>query len=174
MFESQSGLDSIIIRLGDVVADSKLAATGNGRKHVATSSFPDEVVLDCPLWRVGSIYETGDGGYEIATLTERTTQDRHKHAKGVEIYHIIRGQVGISINDAEPYTLCSGDEIIVLPGTVHEIVGGTDLIARVHSFYCYGGDDKFVQVEKSGPWKKWSSLDAQKKKKAIRTWNRPN
>ena len=106
------------------------------------------------------------GGFEIASFTEFSAQDRHKHDRAVEIYTVLEGRMEMYIDDAGPYLFGSGDEVVILPGTVHEIVQKKrrarnpgepfDMLVRVHVIGCYGAEDKYVQVEAGQEWRRWS------------------
>jgi uncharacterized cupin superfamily protein len=152
----------------------------NGRKICATEVMTqfDEHTIREPLWKVPAVLPTGDGGLEVATFTEFAGQDRHKHFKGTEIYTVLQGELEIYIDDKGPYVLQAGDEVVILPETVHEIiqkkrrsrdVGETfDLLARVHSLNCYGAADKYVQLEQGGKWQRWSDLSKDERARAYR------
>jgi len=144
--------------------------SNNGRKVFATAvmhQFGEELITD-PVWKAPQVFPSGEGGIEIATFTEFSGQDRHKHDRGTEIYTVLRGTLRIYINDVLLDPLLVGDEIVIPPGTVHQIVqettapqaasSGSELLVRVHSISCYGVADKYVQLNSNGPWLKWSGL----------------
>jgi quercetin dioxygenase-like cupin family protein len=178
----------VIISLDNVKNDAefeklnirKLESPGNnGRKIFATTVMPQkgEVLINKEMWTAPSIFPTGNGGIEISTFTEYSCQDRHRHDRATEIYTILKGQLTFFINDNEVPTLNEGDEIVVLPGTVHQVCqpvckSGThddfELIVRVHSISCHGEDDKFVQLEPDGEWMKWSGLLPEQRKNAYK------
>lgn len=165
--------------------NKKLAIPGNnGRKIFATTvmhQFGEELIVD-PVWRAPSVFPTGDGGIEVATFTEFSGQDRHRHEKGTEIYTVLRGELEIYINDTLIQPLCAGDEIVIPPGTIHEVVQPTNdtpsdtpaegndfkLVVRVHSISCYGVDDKYVQLNPKGSWLKWSHLSKEQRAAAYK------
>ena len=179
----------VLITLQNAAADAvpsgkdkkKLAIPGNnGRKVFATTvmhKFGEELITD-PVWTAPRVFPTGDGGIEIATFTEFSGQDRHMHEKGTEIYTVLRGELEIYVNDTLLNPLRTGDEIVVPPGTVHEVVQpknptpveGSDfkLLVRVHSISCYGVDDKYVQLDPNGPWLRWSDLSEAQRAAAYR------
>ena len=151
--------------------EKKIAQPGNnGRKVFATKVMHEygEELITSPVWKAPQVFPTGDGGIEIATFTEFTGQDRHMHQKGTEIYTVLRGRLEIYINDTLLSPLVAGDEIVIPPGAVHQIVepkGVTptegcnfQLLVRVHSISCYGVEDKYVQLDPAGPWLRWSDL----------------
>lgn len=171
----------VLIDKTTVSKDSKLGhEANNGRKICATSVMEkfDEVEISNPVWNVRAVLPTGNGGYEVATFSEYSGQDRHMHHQGIEIYNVLKGTMQIRINDIDLLTLDMGDEIIILPKTIHEVVQqkqgsatpGTDyeLLVRVHSLNCYGADDKYVQLTKDGKWMKWSDISKEERKKAIK------
>jgi mannose-6-phosphate isomerase-like protein (cupin superfamily) len=145
-------------------------SNNNGRKVFATSIMHKfgEAHIREPLWKAPSVIPTGKGGLELATFTEYSCQDRHKHQRGIEIYTVLKGIMKIYINDTGPHLLHAGDEIVILPGTIHEVIqqkqgdrekeSAFELIVRVHSVYCHGAEDKYVQLKSDGQWLKWSDL----------------
>ena len=57
----------------------------------------------------------------------------------------------MSLEQSAILELGPGDEIIVFPGTVHEILPeDTQFLMRVHSIDCHGDADKYV--ERNGNW----------------------
>ena len=153
----------------------------NGRKVFATAvmqQFGEKLITE-PVWKAPQVFPTGNGGIEIATFTEFSSQDRHIHEKGWEIYTVLRGNLEIYIDDNRPpVSLAQGDEIVIPPGTVHQVVrpdsptpvgsGPFQLLVRVHSISCYGVDDKYVQTFKDGPWVKWSDLSKDQQANAYK------
>ncbi len=168
----------VVIRLQNAIQDGcpdgstirKLETPGNnGRKVFATSVIPQkgERVIDHEIWSAPAIYPTGNGGIEIATISEFCSQDRHLHNRATEIYTVLKGQLGMFINDKEIPVLTAGDEIVVLPATIHQVRKPScslekkddfEVVVRVHSICCYGEDDKYVQLQQGGEWVKWSTL----------------
>jgi mannose-6-phosphate isomerase-like protein (cupin superfamily) len=178
MYQDKPTVSHVIIQLQNAQKDAcpagckdrKLEIPGNnGRKIFATSVMlqKGETVIDNETWSAPAVYPTGDGGIEIANVTEFCSQDRHMHNRATEIYTVLKGQLGLFINDKEIPVLNEGDEIVVLPGTIHQVCKppyslekkeSFDLLVRVHSICCYGEDDKYVQLEQGGEWVKWSTL----------------
>jgi quercetin dioxygenase-like cupin family protein len=153
-------------------SDPKLAVAGNnGRKVCAAEvieAFGEHAILE-PAWRPAAVLPTGTGGFEIATFSEHSAQDRHKHLMGAEIYSVIRGELAIYIDDEGPYVLRAGDEVVILPGTVHEAAPRSSrLLVRVHSLNCSGAEDKYVQMSPGGAWRPWSELTPDEKQRAYR------
>lgn len=158
----------------------KLETPGNnGRKVFATSVMhhKGETIIDTTMWSAPAIYPTGNGGVEIATITEYCSQDRHQHHRATEIYTVLKGQLGMFINDKEIPVLNPGDEIVVLPGTIHQVRKPSstsekkqefEMVVRVHSICCYGEDDKYVQLQQSGEWVKWSTLSPESRVNAYK------
>jgi quercetin dioxygenase-like cupin family protein len=59
-------------------------------------------------------------------------------------------------------TLEEGDEVIVLPGTVHEVLNsGREFLVRVHAINCYGEMDKYI--ERPGAWCQVKTLKEQER-----------
>jgi quercetin dioxygenase-like cupin family protein len=60
--------------------------------------------------------------------------------------------MSIKIGNNPAIDLGCGDEIIVLPGTVHEVISNetTSFLTRVHSVNCHGDRDKYMR--KKGIW----------------------
>jgi len=158
---------------------NKLLIPGNnGRRMLATEALPkfDEYPITSPEWAAPAILPTGPGGIEIGTFTEFSRQDRHRHAKATEIYTVLRGVCRVRLNDEAPLTLQEGDELVVLPGTVHQIIetmaaprrdGDLALLVRVHAINCHGDADKFVQMEEGGAWMVWRDLTAEQRRLAC-------
>ena len=155
-------------------------SNNNGRKVFAISimhKFGEELITD-PLWKAPSVFPTGNGGLEIATFTEYSDQDRHKHKSGIEIYTVLKDIMKIFINDNGPHSLHVGDEIVILPRTIHEVIqqkhgdrekrAAFELIVRVHSVCCYGAEDKYVQLKSDGQWLKWSDLSKSQRSSAYK------
>lgn len=156
----------------------------NGRKILVTECAPQEpfcehvIGLDELEWRPPAILPTGEGGVEIATFTEFSGQDRHKHIKSMETYTVLKGTMDIHLNDTGPFTLSAGDEVVVLPGTIHQVcvrprserlpADDFALLVRVHAINAYGISDKYVQLSKDGEWRRWDTLSPEERKKAFR------
>ncbi len=162
-------------------APNKLASCDNtGRKICAVSVMPEfgEHAASSPDWAVPAVLPTGAGGFEIATFTEFSAQDRHRHEHAVEIYTVLEGCMEIYIDDAGPYTLAAGDEIVILPGTVHEIVQRKRRarnpgerfasLVRVHAIGACGPVDKYVQLEQGAEWRRWSELSREQRRACFR------
>jgi mannose-6-phosphate isomerase-like protein (cupin superfamily) len=152
----------------------------NGRRVCATEVLQrfGEYQIDNPHWMPPAILPTGNGGFEIGTLTEFAAQDRHKHESAIEIYTVLAGRMEIYIDDAGPHALDAGDEVVILPGAIHEVIqkkrrprgpGETfELLVRVHAIGCRGADDKFVQLEAGGEWRRWSELSPEQRSAAYK------
>ena len=171
-----------VVRDAEVIdEDNKHRKPGNnGRKILAKEvieRFGEKEISD-PLWTVPYVLPTGEGGVEVATFTEYAGQDRHKHDRSIEIYTVLKGSMQIYINDDGPHQVNELDEIVILPGTIHEVVeqqpaqenanNGFSLLVRVHAIDCYGDVDKFVQFSPDGEWKRWDSIPREEKPKAYR------
>lgn len=155
----------VILRKDIVKSDWKISIVpkenNNGRKVLVNEIFPKaERPIDDPELKPEPpppaghtpVFETGYGGVEIASFTEKAGQDRHKHFASMEIYTVLEGEMTIRIGDEpKPIVLQAGDEIVVLPGVVHEVLdNGTSFLTRVHAINCYGPRDKYV--EEDGVW----------------------
>ncbi len=178
----------ILISKADVERDAEPAGgpnklglqDNNGRKICATAVMPKfgEHEIDNPHWTPPAILPTGDGGFEITTFTEFAAQDRHKHESALEIYTVLEGRMEIYIDDLGPHVLGPGDEVVILPGTIHEVIQtkrrardpgeAFDLLVRVHAIGCHGADDKFVQLEAGGEWRRWSELSRERRTAAYK------
>lgn len=159
----------IVLKKDNVKADWKLhvQSNNNGRKVLVNGIYPSkESHIQVPEWKPGPktdkipvpekdktpVLETGFGGIEVATFTHEAGQDCHKHLIGTEIYTVLEGTMWMKV-DQTLVTLEAGDEIIVLPNTVHEVLhevlpDGTPVpfLTRVHSINCHGDRDKYVVV----------------------------
>ncbi len=89
------------------------------------------------------IFESGGKHFEISTFNHLTKQDRHYHKEATEIYTVLDGQMSIWVED-DIIALDQGDEIIILPGTWHQVLGGDKFLARVHTINCRGEGDKYT------------------------------
>ena len=171
-----------VVRDGEMVSQpNKLRIPGNnGRKILATEvnpKFGEKEICD-HVWLVPYVLPTGEGGIEVATFTEFAGQDRHKHETGLEIYTVLKGTLEIYINDAGPFLVHEMEEVVILPGTVHEVVEKIPnqqnsevdfaLLVRVHSFNCFGVIDKFVQFSPDGEWERWDRIPKEDRAKAYR------
>jgi quercetin dioxygenase-like cupin family protein len=192
-------ISHVVLRKRIVKRDWKLVlptARNNGRKYLVKELYGDsERPIGDPEWQPGTKYTgvplpedektpvlvTGDGGTEIATFTEKANQDRHQHHVSMETYTVLKGVLRILINDEGPLELSAGDEVIIRPGTVHEIVtemparerllgwfSRPALIVRVHATQCYGETDKYVQLERGGEWRRLSDLPKDQRKSSYK------
>lgn len=142
-------LPCLLITKQAAATDSVLEPTARGaRKHVVTSIFekkemkatkaawlPPEEGEKCPVIVADN--------WEMATFTEVTTQDRHYHLRGTEIYTVLSGTLAIDV-DGVLFSLYEGDTLIVSPGAVHKVLCEGNFLARVITVNCGGADDKYV------------------------------
>ena len=148
----------LVLGKTEVEADWKLhvlpKVKNNGRKVLVNEIYPKTEVEaiknewnSVPLPDKTPVVVTGIGGIEVATFTQEAGQDCHKHLIGTEIYTVLSGEMKIRLNEEEPpVTLSQGDEIVIFPGTVHEVLPeGSQFLTRVHSINCYGDKDKYVK-----------------------------
>ncbi len=143
----------LIVRFADAAADQKLMRPGNnGRKVLVNALRPHtEVAAGDPQWRSAipprktPVVETGAGGVEAATFSQTARQDRHKHKRSTEFYTVLAGVMHVRLNDDKAHTLRAGDELVVFPGTIHEILSKGEFLTRVHSIGCRGARDKVVE-----------------------------
>jgi len=156
--------------------DWKLAVPGGNGRKVFVNRMREQIErpLEDPAWRAAPqgartpVVETGPGGLEIATCNGDAAQDRHKHLSATEIFTVLEGSIRIYLNDEGPLELSQGDEIVVMPGTVHEIVRGAIALLRVHAIACGGEEDKYVQLVPGGDWLRWSELSRKERVRAYR------
>jgi quercetin dioxygenase-like cupin family protein len=153
----QTHISHIVLRKENVKADWKLSLPkdkNNGRRVFVNKIFPNkEMHIQNPEWcaspanELTPVFETDYGGIEIATFTNNAKQDYHKHLFATEIYTVLEGTMQIKVNGAQlPINLLTGDEIIILPETEHEIVTSKEpFLTRVHSINCHGDRDKYVK-----------------------------
>jgi hypothetical protein len=161
-------LDGELIR-----SDNKLGRENNCDQYIFATTVMErfgEKLIDTPIWTVPYVFPTAEGGIEIATFTEYSGQDRHKHNEGIEIYTVLKGKMEIFVNDEGPCVLNALDEVVIFPGTIHEVIQKKphrtstefeefDLLVRVHSINCYSEADKYVQVKQDSEWMHWRDLD---------------
>ncbi|MBA3036047.1 MAG: cupin domain-containing protein [Desulfobacterium sp.] len=148
--DSKHSVSYVIIRKDKAASDERLAKPNNrGRKILANKMRPDKSLpLQNLDWNPpgpdgkSTILETGCGGLEVATCNENTQQEAHKHLLATEIYTVLEGEMNIKV-DGTVKTMKQGDEIVVLPGTAHEIVPKGKFLTRVHSIDCHGDNDKY-------------------------------
>ena len=156
-------ISHLVLRKESVKADWRLYVrpkeSNNGRKVLVNEIYPSsEAHAQEAEWASGSqtdkspVFETGFGGLEVATFTHEAGQDCHKHLIATEIYTVLEGRMQIRVEEMEPpLVLEAGDEIIILPNTVHEVLAnGDSFLTRVHSINCYGDRDKYVR--RNGEW----------------------
>lgn len=152
----------VVILRSQAEKDPKLIIareSNNGRKVLVNEIYQKtEQPISKPVWTAATcesektpVLETGVGGIEIATFSEKAGQDRHMHRLSTEIYTLLRGTMTIEV-DGDRYVLSEGDEVVVLPGAVHEVLPSEDepFLCRVHAVNCYGNLDKYV--EHGGRW----------------------
>lgn len=160
----------LVLRKERVKADWKLkarpGARNNGRKVLVNRIYEatEEHARDAE-WAAGPeggrtpVVETGAGGLEVSTFTHEAAQDRHKHLVATEVYTVLEGTMRMRLGDAgETVALAAGDEVVVMPGTAHEVLNDEagPFLARVHAVGCRGDEDKYV--ERGGEWRRWSEL----------------
>ena len=148
----------LIVRLACAMSDRKLMLAGNnGRKVLVNKLRPDkEVPAKNSLWKPKTppsrtpVIQTGKGGLEVATFSQSAKQEPHKHLRGTECYTVLKGRMTIRLDNGRPVVLHAGDELIVFPGAVHEILNKGKFLARMHSVDCFGIRDKYI--EKNARW----------------------
>ncbi len=160
----------LVLRKEKVEADWKLkprpGARNNGRKVLVNSLYEktEEHARESE-WEAGPedgrtpVVVTGVGGLEVSTFTHEAAQDCHKHLAATEVYTVLEGTMRMRLGEAgEVVTLAAGDEVVVLPGTAHEVLNeeGEPFLARVHAVNCRGDADKYV--EREGAWRPVSEL----------------
>ncbi|MCP4612818.1 MAG: cupin domain-containing protein [Planctomycetes bacterium] len=147
----QNEISHLIIRKSKAKDDFKLKTKNlNGRKVMVNCIRPDKSRhIEKPEWEPpknehekSNILETGCGGIEIATCNQKTVQKRHFHKIATEIYSVLEGHLIIEVN-GKIVELDCGDEIIILPETMHKVIPETDFMARVHTVNCHGTSDKY-------------------------------
>jgi mannose-6-phosphate isomerase-like protein (cupin superfamily) len=157
----------IVLRKHVVKRDWKLAVPGNNGRKVLVNRIREhrERPIEDPEWAPEPdgagrtpVLETGAGGLEVATCTERAAQDRHMHRESTEIYTVLEGRLAIYLNDEGPLELGEGDEAVILPETVHQVAPLGPVLVRVHAVDSGGESDKYVQLEQGGEWLRWSEL----------------
>jgi quercetin dioxygenase-like cupin family protein len=159
---NSEAISHLVLKKEYVNSDWKLHVpkeNNNGRKHVVNEIYPKkEVPAQEFEWRPNPemdrtpVLVTGLGGVEVATFTHEAGQDCHKHLIATEIYTVLEGTMLMRIDEKNPpLKLEAGDEVVVLPNTVHEVLPeGTSFLTRVHSINCYGDRDKYVK--RDGEW----------------------
>ena len=139
------------IALNEVKKDPALAPTSRGARkfivtEILTNKGEEETKSDiwkapqsekpCPVLWISNV--------EMAVFNEVSSQDRHYHKEGTEVYMVIEGQMTIEV-ESKTYKLLQGDTLIVHPFSVHEVKSeGTQFLCRVITLNCQGKQDKFV------------------------------
>ena len=149
--EKKLDLPYIWVRKSDAEADSRMREKGNkGRRVVALELIPEfSHPLETCRWQPplkgakSWIFESGDKCFEASTFNHLTKQDRHFHKEATEIYTVLDGQMSIKIKD-DLIVLDQSDEIIIFPNTWHQVLGGENFLARVHTINCHGENDKYT------------------------------
>ena len=155
----------LVLRREKVKADWKLkrraGARNNGRKVLVNRLYAEtEEHARSPAWAAGPeagktpVVETGAGGLEVSTITHEAAQDYHKHLLATEVYTVLEGTMRMRLGEpGESVVLAAGDEVIVLPGTAHEVLNedGEPFLARVHAVNSHGDADKYVKLD--GEWR---------------------
>ena len=165
-------ISHLVLRKEQVKADWKLRVQpkekNNGRKVLVNEIYlSKEFHAQETEWKPGlqtdksPVFETGAGGVEVSTFTHEAGQDCHKHLIATEIYTVLEGRMQMRIDETEPpLMLEAGDEVVILPNTVHEVLpDGDSFLTRVHSINCYGDRDKYVRS--NGKWCQVLTLKAQ-------------
>ena len=156
-------LPFLVIRKTECESDWKLnlepKQQNNGRKVCVINIYPSkEIKATSQEWKPeiegdeAAVIETGYGGIEIGTFTEKANQESHKHIIATEIYTVLEGSMDIRIEDEKkPLNLVAGDEVIIFPNTGHEVLNdNSKFLTRLHSINCYGEQDKYLEVD--GKW----------------------
>ncbi|MCI4625784.1 MAG: hypothetical protein L3V56_07460 [Candidatus Magnetoovum sp. WYHC-5] len=164
----KTDISYLILRVNEIKKDAKLLEyNSNGRKVLVNKMRPStEFYAFESEWSVVSngktpVFETGEGGIEISTFTEKSKQDLHKHLIGTEIYTVIEGTMRLQLEERYTVTLNVCDEIIVFPGTAHRILNDEQnehFLVRVHSINCYGKEDKYLKINNN-----WQIIKTQHK-----------
>lgn len=200
--------DLVVLDAEAVGGGNKLGErNNNGRKILARDVWQGkEERISQPLWHAPCVFPTGgvrpaedplddavinvrkpdgveaevplSGNLQVATFTEFSGQDRHMHRRGIETYTVLRGRMEILLNDEGPLLLNEGDEVIVFPWTIHEVIQQRtdarqpyrdfELLVRVHTINCPGDEDKFVQLKAGGEWVCWKDLTREQKAAAYK------
>jgi mannose-6-phosphate isomerase-like protein (cupin superfamily) len=106
------------------------------REQLATVSWQ-------PLARSGNKhYCVTPHGLDLAVVDHRAKQDRHYHRGTLELYRVLEGTLTMWVGNVK-HTIQAGEEIIVAPYAVHEVVSETPFIAAVIVATATGTADKF-------------------------------
>lgn len=146
---SDNGISCFIITGEAVEADRALLPGERGARKLVSVTPPfegKEREADDELWRAG---QTGEltpiliaDNWEVAIFNEVTKQDRHLHRVGTEIYFVREGDVKIEV-EGEVYDLISGDILMVMPGSAHEVLREGKFLIQLVCVNCGGPGDKF-------------------------------
>jgi quercetin dioxygenase-like cupin family protein len=86
-------------------------------------------------------------GLDVAVFDNRAKQDRHYHRTSLELHRVLEGTLTIWVGGVK-HTIPAGEEILVAPYAVHEVVTETPFIAMVIVANTTGTGDKFLFA----PW----------------------
>jgi quercetin dioxygenase-like cupin family protein len=101
-----------------------------------------------PLARSGNKhYCVTPYGLDVAVFDERAAQSRHYHRAALELYRVLEGTMTICVSGVK-HVIAAGEEIVVAPHAVHEVIPDTPFLAMVVVANTTGTADKFA----SEPW----------------------
>ena len=133
---------AILISQDALKRDHALQTRGK-RKIGVTRVYDEEYELTHPRWSPDNEGDRtpvfSNDNLELSYFTEKTRQDRHRHRFATEIYTVQSGRMVIFIED-EPYTLGSGDTIVVRPGVAHEVQSVSPFLCQVIAVNIRFGD----------------------------------
>jgi quercetin dioxygenase-like cupin family protein len=122
------------------------------QKIAITYQYPTREQLGAvrwqPLARNGNKhYCVTPYGLDIGVFDHRASQDRHYHRIATELYRVLDGDLTIFVA-GEEHVLSAGQEIIIMPYAVHEVVSAKPFVAEV---IVLNPDDKYISESWSVP-----------------------
>jgi len=118
------------------------------QKVAITYQYPGREQLATVRWQ--PLAPSGNKHYcvtphrvDIAAFTQRAPQKRHYHQRAIELYRVLEGLMTIVIS-GDRYSVSAGEEVVVPPYAVHEVVPEAPFIAEVIVANAVGPADGFV------------------------------
>jgi len=143
-------LSYLLVNKANVATDRRLKDNNNtGRRIIARELKGLSVATPSTLWLPPTknapswVIPTGEGGFEMSTCNELTAQDRHFHKMAIEIYSVLEGRMIIMVNDRR-LSLEVGDEVVIFPRTIHEVLQEGEFITRVLAINARSDDKTIV------------------------------
>lgn len=140
-------IPALLLRKSAIKEDPALLYSGRGARKIGVTTKYDgkEHWAEDIEWKssTSSTAVINIEKTEIAVFNNITTQDRHFHKDATEIYTVIEGEMRIEVSGVL-YRLYSGDSVIVMAKSIHEIFRDTEFLTQVITVNTIGIEDKVV------------------------------